>query len=232
MVKRALPKLISLHWARKKRETFWGSPGCQPLPAVNSHFLEWNSGWQREAGDWNTLIQKLSRCNLLFGERHSVNSERARWLSDSCILLSVPHAPALFQNFPSLISLGPQSQPMRVYASAHCTDERAESWLLIDLPEDTQLMSGGQGVIWLWIWSPVPTPASPPQPCFWPLFSPAFIYCFIATCHHHHHTLSDDAEKLKRHALSHKTRQDSNPGPVASSQQGCWGSQKSWLTAK
>ena len=61
---------------------------------------------------------------------------------------------------------------------------------------------------------------------------PAFIYCFIATCHHHHRTLSDDAEKLKRHALSHKTRQDSNPGPVVSSQQGCWGSQQSWLTAK
>ena len=41
MVKRALPKLISLDWARKKRKTFWGFPGepappsCeQPLPRV------------------------------------------------------------------------------------------------------------------------------------------------------------------------------------------------------
>lgn len=127
MVKRALPKLISLDWARKKRETFRGFPGepappsCeQPLPRVEF----WVT--QLEAGDWNTLIQKLSRYNLLFGERHLVNSERARWLS-VVFLLSAHHAPALFQNFPSLVSLGPQSQPTRAYASAHCTDERVKS---------------------------------------------------------------------------------------------------------
>lgn len=199
MVRYALPKLISLDRAGRKRETFWASHG-EPLPTVNLHFPEWDPGWDRAKQQSGTLWFKCYPLNSVdFGERHSINSESAMWLSNSCLLLRAFHAPALYQNSPSLVSLGPHSHSTRAYVSVPL--HRWESWVLIrhwPTQGHTANEWGTSNCESDPLWQPHP------QSCSWPRCPPAFICCFIATCHHR--TFSDDMEKLNRRALNHRTR--------------------------
>ena len=189
MVKCALPKLISLHWARKKRETFWGSPGApappsceQPLPRVEfwvtarSRRLEHSDSkaiplqspfWREALGkQWKG---KVALRQLCFTECSPCTSIVPK--------LAIPYLTGSSEPAHEGICSNPlhrwESRVLIAYwpAWGHTADEwRAGGHLIVNL-----------------------IPCANPHLTTSTMLLTALLSClylrFIATCHHHHRTL-------------------------------------------
>lgn len=191
--------MLNVRFPNSSARTGLGEREQLSLSAVNSPFLEWDSRWDREK-QWSGTFwfKNYPLYSTGFGERHSINNESARWLSNSCLLWSAFHALALYQNFPSFVSLGPHSHPTRAYASA--SPHRWESWVLVPYRPAQRHTANEWEHLTV---HPIPCDASTPAMLLTTL--PSCLYLLL-----HLHLSSPcplrDVEELNRCVLNHRTR--------------------------